>query len=608
MKKPKKYNLSPAEGQALLSFQGRLYPETMNLFETDLVEEVKQKGTRLKPTKKEKELYPDFKNLLIQGDCLSACAYLKSEDIKVDLVYIDPPFASGANYAKKIYLRNGGKMNIENDENSIGEEIMYSDIWQKEDYLNWLYERLLAIREIMSEEASIYVHLDWHIGAYAKVLMDEVFGEENFINEIIWHYTSSKSPSGRYARKHENIYHYSKAEKYYFKQELKKASDFSKSKYDLSDEKGIYKMVRGYKKYFKEEVPIDDVWDIPLENVQSKEIQNYTTQKPIKLLERILETASDKGMLVADFFVGSGTTAKVAHDLDRKFIACDIGINAIQTTRDRLVKAGADFDILKVKDGLRLFRNPAQTTARLFGLIDGFKTSAELELGNFWDGGIVNNKGSYEPVKFIGIDKNLTKKLLDVILEEIYRLEDTETDISKIKLVYAYKDLDIDQSYVNKEIKKTGKTNIEVELINLDDLLEEKKDMLFTPDNADIEIKKQGKQYKVKIKKYFSPYLKAKLDEYNAKKVKKGQEKLEDKSKTEKIKISNTGLELIEAIQFDTTLKKSGIWTSNLELEDKVGIKEKIKGAYLLNTNKFKMKIRNIAGDEIIISSKDLKL
>jgi len=110
---------------------------------------------------------------------------------------------------------------------------------------------------------------------------------------------------------------------------------------------------------------------------------------------------------------------------------------------------------------------------------------------------------------------------------------------------------------------------------------------------------------KKKIKKYFSPYLKKKIDEYNAKKVKGGQQKLEDKDQMEKIKISNTGLELIEAIQFDTTLKKSGIWTSNLELEDKAGNKEKIKGEYLLNTNKFKMKIRNIAGDEIIISSKD---
>jgi len=596
MKKPKKYNLSPAEGQALLNFQGRLYPETMNLFETDLVEEVKPKTRKLKLTEKKKELHPDFKNLLIQGDCLSACAYLKSKDIKVDLVYIDPPFASGANYAKKIYLRNGGKMNIENDENSIGEEIMYSDIWQKEDYLNWLYERLLAIKEIMSEEASIYLHLDWHIGAYAKVLMDEVFGEENFQREIIWRIgwvSGYKTVVNNYIRNHDTILFYTNSQSPIFN------SEDIKLKYEKRDRKGKIIEEGCY--------PMEDTWNCneydKLDSIMiksfTKEKLNYPTQKPEALAERIIKASSDKGMVVADFFCGSGTALRRAYRLERKFIGCDIGSNAIQTTRDELVKIGADFDIFRVKDGLRLFRNPAQTTTRLFGLIDGFKTSEELELGNFWDGGIVNDKGNYEPVKFIGIDKNLTKKLLDVILEEIYRLEDTETGISKVKLIYVYKDLDIDQSYVNKEVKKSGKTNIEVGLISLDDLLEEKRDMLFTPDSADIEMKKEGKKYRLKIKKYFSPYLKAKIDEYNARKVKKGEEK-------NKVKIGNNGLELIEAIQFDTTLKKSGIWTSNLELEDKAGIKEKIKGTYLLNTNKFKIKIRNIAGDEIIISSKDL--
>jgi len=598
MKKPKKYNLTPAKGQALLNFQGRLYPKTVNLFETDLIEEVKQKRKKIKLTEKEKELHPDFRNLLIQGDCLSTCAYLKSKNIKVDLVYIDPPFASGANYAKKIYLRKGGKkMSIENDDNSIGEEIMYSDIWQKEDYLNWLYERLLAIKEVMNEEASIYLHLDRRIGAYAKVLMDEVFGEENFRSSIIWdtsipYVAGNKWLSNNWIYSQATILYYSKSTNDYI---------FNKQTFEIKQPSGDIS-----------KKPVKDVWT-DIQNfagflgVKDDEMV-YPTQKPKKLLERIIKASSEKGMLVADFFCGSGTTPKVAFDLDRKFIACDIGINAIQTTRDRLVKAGTEFDILKVRDGIRLFRNPAQTTAKLFSLIDGFKTRAELDLGSFWNGGIVNEKGSYEPVKFIGIDKNLTKKLLDVILEEIYRLEDTETGISKVKLIYAYKDLDIDQSYVNKTIRKAGKTNIKVELINLNDLLEEKREMLYTPDNANIEVKKQGKQYRIKIKKYFSPYLKKKIDEYNAKKVKKGQRKLEDKSKKEEIKISNAGLELIEAIQFDTTLKKSGIWTSNLELEDKAGKKEKIKGVYLLKTNKFKMKIRNIAGDEIIISSKELKI
>ncbi len=128
---PKKYNIAPARGQALLHFEGRRFPDSVSVFETEIIEEVrtkKSKGQLLLDTK-ETDLNPDFRNLLIQGDCLSACAYLKQQNIKVDLIYIDPPFASGANYAKKIYLRNGGKSEIEADDNTIGEEIMYGDIW-----------------------------------------------------------------------------------------------------------------------------------------------------------------------------------------------------------------------------------------------------------------------------------------------------------------------------------------------------------------------------------------------------------------------------------------------------------------------------------------------
>jgi len=607
MKKIKKYNITPAKGQALLSFQGRIMPSDkieMRLFEMEKMEEVKGKKIN---KEKQAKLNVDFQNLLIQGDCLSACAYLKSKNVKIDLVYIDPPFASGANYAKKIYLRNGGEeTKFENDDNSIGEEIMYGDIWQKEDYLNWLYERLLAIREVMSETASIYVHLDWHIGHYVKVLMDEVFGEENFRNEIVWHYTSGNAPQKGFAKKHDIIFRYSKSDEWIFVQELKELSGFSKGKYDKMDEDGKkYKMVNGYKKYFPDSgIPIDDTWDIPIENVQSKEITNYATQKPVKLLERIIKASSDKGMIVADFFSGSGTTAKVANDLDRRFIACDIGVNAIQTTRDRLAKVRAKFDILKIKDGLRLFRNPQQTTQQIFNIIDGFKNREELDLAEFWDGGIVGKGTSFEPIKFVGIDKVLTKKLFDSILENIYELENVEDSVSKIKIIYAHKDLGMDQSYINREVNKSEKTTIKVDLINLDDLLAEKKDMLFVEDNAVVDIKKVNNKIIVEVKKYFSPYLKVKIDEHNNKKVKRG---TLEQNKSKAIKISKTGLELIESIQFDTKLKKNGIWTSNLELEDSASKKEQIKGKYELETNKFKMKIRNIAGDEIIIDSEELR-
>ena len=191
--KPIEYNITPAKGQALLNFQGRRLPQKITLFETKLIEKVRPSKNGQQTIKTDEiELNKDFTNQLIHGDVLSTCAYLKDKDIKIDLVYIDPPFASGANYAKKIYLRNGNKTEFENS-NVIGEEVMYGDIWQKEDYLNWLYERLLAIKEVMSEKASIYVHLDYHIGHYVKILLDEIFGEENFRREIVW---SLKGVSG----------------------------------------------------------------------------------------------------------------------------------------------------------------------------------------------------------------------------------------------------------------------------------------------------------------------------------------------------------------------------------------------------------------------------
>lgn len=615
VKKPTQYNISPAKGQALLNFQGRRFPDKVELFETTLIEQVRhqEKTPKLK-LDKQAELNPDFTNLLIHGDCLSACAYLKSKNIKVDLVYIDPPFASGANYAKKIYLRNGGKTEVENDDSTIGEEIMYGDIWQKEDYLNWLYERLLAIREVMSETASIYVHLDWHIGHYVKLLLDEVYGEEGFMNEVVWKYVKFQMRDmNRFANNTDRLLIYTNSDEYTFNpqtQKLDKSKKLLMKGWDK--EKGVIANIKDANgKTQKIEVfdeKVDDLWLISYIGATSGERENYTTQKPEALLSRVIETSSSKGMTVADFFSGSGTTAKVANDLGRKFIACDIGINAVQTTRDRLVEAKADFDLLKVNDGVRLFRNPAQTQQKIFSLIDGFKNKTELELGEFWDGGIAASSGSYVPVKFVGIQEKLTKQLLDFFLEQIYELE-AEDNVEAVKIIYAHKDLEIDHKYLEKALRQSKRTTIKVELTSLDDLLGAKRDLLFPPDNADIEVKKEKDKYKITIKRYFSSYLKTKIDDFNAKKVKKQKEIFEEDGKetekqtTKKITLSKTGLELIESVQFDTTLRKDGIWVSNLDLEDKAGIKDKIKGTYILPTNKFKIKIRNIAGDEMIVEN-----
>ncbi|MDD2387212.1 MAG: site-specific DNA-methyltransferase [Bacteroidales bacterium] len=620
--KPIEYNITPARGQALLNFQGRRLPQKITLFETNLIEEVRPSKNGQQTMKiDETELNENFTNQLIHGDVLSTCAYLKDKDIKVDLVYIDPPFASGANYAKKIYLRNGNKTEFENS-NVIGEEVMYSDIWQKEDYLNWLYERLLAIKEVMSETASIYVHLDYHIGHYAKILMDEIFGEENFVNEIVWHYTGNSIPTKSFQKKHDVLFMYAKDTEFILNLDdvLLPYSEGTLKRYNHTDENGqkfkISSLIPGSKEkvYAKEGKIPDSVWEIPLVRQVSEKV-NYATQKPEKLLERIIKASSNKGMIVADFFGGSGVTAKVANDLGRKFITGDIGVNAIQTIRDRLTKSKADFDILKVQDGVRLFRNPAQTQAKIFSLIDGFVSNTELELNTFWDGGIQSRRGTYVPVKFIGLDKKLTKEQVDFIIQQVISLEDNEQEEIKIdteewinkiaacKIIYAYKDIDIDQQYVNKAVKLAKKTSIKVELLSLDDLLEEKADLLLGEDTADISMTKENGKYKIEIKQYFSPYLKTKIDDFNAKRK---ETSFKNQQKYKPLELSESGLEMLESVQFDTLLK-NGIWTSNLNLEDKADVKSKVKGIYILDTDKFKIKIRNIAGDELIIKSDELK-
>lgn len=339
---------------------------------------------------------------------------------------------------------------------------------------------------------NLLVHLDWHIGHYAKILLDETFGEENFVNEIVWAYTGPTNQKNNFPRKHDMIFLYSKNDNYIFN-----ANDVRVS-FKKSTKSGGKSALTGRKEdTLLEELDkrgkVPENWwaDIADLGKVHNEDAGYSTQKPIKLLERIIKASSNKNMIVADFFGGSGVTAKVAHDLDRKFITGDVGINAIQTMRDRLVKAKADFNVLKVKDGVQIFRNPAQTQAKMFNLIDGFVSNTELELNIFWDGGIQSRKGTYVPVKFIGLDKKLTKEQVDFIIQQIIALEnneqqevqiDTEEWTNKIpacKIIYAYKDIDIDQKYVNKAVKEAKKTNIKVELLSLDDLLEEKADLLM---------------------------------------------------------------------------------------------------------------------------------
>ncbi len=332
-------------------------------------------------------------NRLIYGDNLLAMQALLAGDPatglpslrgKVDLIYIDPPFDSKADYRTKLTLPGG---DISQKPTTI-EQFAYADTWKDGtvSYLRMLYPRLVLMRELLSDHGSIYVHIDWHVGHYVKVLMDEIFGKSNFVNEIVWQRVYAHNDTNKYGTIHDCIFYYAKdmnnrewnvqytpydekylkmysmddgdGRKYKVENTLGpggrgvyynwnghyRAWRYSEENMKSLDEQGLlYYTSSGFpkKKIYLDEMPgkpIQSIWtDINLIAGQAKELTNYATQKPEALLERIIKASSNEGDLVCDFFGGSGTTAAVAERLGRRWITTDIGKPATLVMRKRLI-------------------------------------------------------------------------------------------------------------------------------------------------------------------------------------------------------------------------------------------------------------------------------
>lgn len=304
---------------------------------------------------------------LLAGDPQTGLPSLRG---KVDLIYIDPPFDSKANYRTPITLPNASF----SQRPTVIEQFAYADTWEEGtiSYLKMIYPRLMLMKEMLSEKGSIYVHIDWHIGAYVKVVLDEIFGKENFRNEIIWKrgtVKGAKAVGNQFARNHDMILYYSKGNDYvYHTQYLPYSEEYIKQRYTKDDNDGrgpytdqaigtrsedsliemekdnrIFITSTGKRrvKYYLSEakgIAMDDSWnDISEVNSMAKENVGYATQKPEALLERIIKASSNEGDLVCDFFGGSGTTAAVAEKLGRRWITCDIGKPASLVMRKRFI-------------------------------------------------------------------------------------------------------------------------------------------------------------------------------------------------------------------------------------------------------------------------------
>lgn len=250
---------------------------------------------------------------------------------KIDLIYIDPPYDSKADYRTKITLPSGD-IDLKP---TVLEQFAYSDTWKEGtvSYLKNLYPRLYLMRELLSDKGSIYVHVDWHVGHYVKILMDEIFGKENFINEIAWCYKSGGAGDKGFAKKHDTIFFYKKSDIFIFNNTKEKSymgigySTGNKNVilYDDNDGKGPYTLVN-----------VKDWWaDIGM--IATSKGRYYATQKPEALLERIIKASSNEDSIVADFYAGSGTTGAVAEKLGRKWIMSDLGKPANMIMRKRLI-------------------------------------------------------------------------------------------------------------------------------------------------------------------------------------------------------------------------------------------------------------------------------
>ena len=238
----------PIEGQAVLNNFNRI----LKYKGADDASMIIERGMPLYELEKQETVGENADgNIVIRGECVSACAYLKEQGIKVDLVYIDPPFASGADYAKKVYIRRNPKVaetmakaeeELDIEDLKAFEEKMYGDVWKKEKYLNWMWENIVAIKSVMSETASIYVHLDDHISHYVKILLDEVFGENNFVNEIFWKRTNAHNFSKEkgYVRSNDVILLYSKSPDFVFNQHYSQISEEQLSRYKKDDDGRYY--------------------------------------------------------------------------------------------------------------------------------------------------------------------------------------------------------------------------------------------------------------------------------------------------------------------------------------------------------------------------------
>ena len=350
-KKPTEVSITRAKGRPMLSWVGKKPLGRVTAFPAQAIERFSAtdaapaQGLGSADWSKWPQGLPQG-GLLYHGDNKEVLAHLLANGFRgqVKLIYIDPPFDSGADYVRQVKLRGPkGTLKIDGEDYALGEQVQYTDIWSNDNYLQFMYERLLMLKELLHDEGSLVLHCDSSRSHHLRCLLDEIFGaDKQFKNEIIWFYRRWPTNSKTFQTMHDNLFWYTKGNdnSHTFNKLYEAASERTLSDYGgkrlttMTSEDGTQ-----IKRETDEQslgVPMRDVWEIRREHTRSHEHTDYPTQKPVELVERLITALSEPGDLVVDAFVGSGTTAVAAQKLGRRWIGCDINKGAIQTTAKRL--------------------------------------------------------------------------------------------------------------------------------------------------------------------------------------------------------------------------------------------------------------------------------
>ncbi len=527
--------INTVKGRPMLYWIGKHPIDKVDYYPEQLVE---VSGVDNPQTELTYENFESGPNLVLEGDNKEILSTLLVQGFrsKVDLIYIDPPFASGADYVRKVSLR-GKKEKLEAAGHSIPEQMQYTDIWANDNYLQFMYERLTLMRELLSDKGSIYLHCDPTMSHSLKLIMDEVFGRDRFRNEIIWNYNRFSRKSGKqFARMNDIILFYSKSNQNIFHVqhiESRDSTRYEKGWHTITDD-GVTKLLVYDMEKVKQanidlskydrvvetearESAMGQVWsDISIINPQASERVNFPTQKPEALVERIIEASSSEDSIVLDCFAGSGTTAAVAEELGRRWIVADMNKGAIQTTMKRLGNSSKHEEVQELFDGATqtTIERPDNTTRGIAHYrINNYDASAELELKPLVIkkyGVEVNNtdlffEGTLEGtlVKIVDLTKPLTRLDIQHIKDELENRPNEDRDITVL--------CNGSELEIQKELDEANKRGAVNKILVRD--VQDEGIKTYAEASAEVNFKREGQEVTITISEYISPTLCARLND-----------------------------------------------------------------------------------------------